>query len=112
MKYVKGLAALIILLGVGAALVWQFYLKDQAAFAKVATAYTAKMVCSCIFVAERELESCMTDFTEDITALDIEVKDHSGPSGQTRTVIARAPFGLSRDTASFEPGLGCALSRP
>lgn len=104
MKVVKAIFIVFIGLALIAGAVWQFYLKEQREFALVATAYSAKMVCSCRFVAERSMDSCLTDFTEDISALTIT------ENGNTITSIA--PLGLSSDTAAFESGLGCTLVKP
>ena len=71
MKVVKVLlitfGVMLVLIGVG----WQVWLKDQVAFARIATAYGAKQVCSCLHVAERPMDSCMDDFTTDISAVRI-----------------------------------------
>lgn len=117
MKFVKAIFAVLIVLALIAAAVWHFYLKEQRQFALVATAYSAKMICSCRFVAERSMDSCMSDFTEDVSQLDFEVIDHRTKKDDVtiklrRSVTASAPFGLSKDTAVFEPGLGCTLVKP
>jgi len=117
MKLVKAILILLAVLAVVFGLFWQFWLKDQVALAKVATAYGAKQVCSCLFVAGREMESCRTDFTQDISAISFEVKqsyttteDHATITQET--VRASALAGLISDTAQFEPGLGCTLVKP
>ena len=104
MKFVKAILGVLIVLALVAAAVWHFYLKEQREFALVATAYSAKMICSCRFVAERSMNSCMTDFTEDISALTI--------TENGTTITSKAPLGLSADTAAFESGLGCTLVKP
>lgn len=107
-----GLAALIM---IGAA-VWQFWLKQQVAFAKVATAYGAKQVCSCLFVAEREFDSCLGDFTTDVSQVNFSVSSsevtENGRSRTDNTVTADVLGGLVKNRARFEPGLGCTLERP
>jgi hypothetical protein len=104
MKVVKVLlitfAVMLVLIGVG----WQVWLKDQVAFARVATAYGAKQVCSCLHVAERPMDSCMDDFTTDISAVSI-VDD----GAVTRASVLG---GLVDAKARFEPGLGCTLVKP
>jgi hypothetical protein len=104
MKFVKVIFVLLVAAAISAGAFWQFYLKEQHAFAQLATAYSAKMVCSCRFVAEREMASCLGDFTDDISQLTITENDH--------TITSKAPLGLSKDMATFEPGLGCTLVRP
>lgn len=82
--------------------VWQFWLKEQMAFAQIATAYVAKQTCSCRFVAERSLESCLVDFTQDVSQLEVsEVPE--------RRAVKASALGLIVETASYRPGLGCAL---
>ncbi len=104
MKYVKALliAAAISTLIFGA--FWQFWLKDQIQFAKIGTAYGAKMVCSCRFVAGRPMESCRKDFTLDLSAINFSERDN--------TIKASVLGGLVKSEARFEPGLGCALVKP
>ena len=93
--FVLGLAALIALA------VWQFVLKGQISYARLATAYAAKQVCSCRFIGERSMQSCMGDFTSDISMLKVAQK------GQT--IVARAPYGLARAQARYSKVLGCAV---
>jgi len=107
-----GLAALIMIGGA----VWQFWLKEQVAFAQVATAYGAKQVCSCLFVAEREFDSCLGDFTEDVSQVNFAVSSsritENGRSRRDDTVTAEVFGGMIQNRARFEPGLGCTLERP
>ena len=101
MRLVKIFLVAGLFLALLAAGVWQFWLKEQRAFAQIATAYAAKQICSCRFVADRPMDSCLQDFTEDISALTIvETEQH---------ISARAPLGLSSDQARFETHLGCVL---
>ncbi|MEE9381153.1 MAG: hypothetical protein V3V03_07095 [Hyphomonadaceae bacterium] len=116
MKLVKVLLIVIAVLAIIAAGFWQFFLKDQIPYARVATAYGAKQVCSCRFVAEREMASCMGDFTLDISAVSFEVASsrvtENGTVATEDTVIASVLGGLIKSEARFEPGLGCALVKP
>ncbi|MDX1293473.1 MAG: hypothetical protein R3265_11745 [Hyphomonas sp.] len=101
MKRVKVLLILIgSLLAIGG-FTWQFWLKGQVEFAEISTAYTAKMVCSCLHVAERDLESCKQDFTVDVGAVSF--------SDDGETTRASVLGGLIRADARFAPGLGCTL---
>lgn len=104
MKFVKGAAVLIIVIGVAALLGWQFFLKDTLAQARVAVPYGAKMVCSCRFVAERPMDSCMQDFTEDLSAVSF--------TEDGETIRASVLGGWIKAEASHEPGLGCTLIPP
>ena len=113
MKSVKAvLITLLALIVIGGA-VWQFWFKQQVAFAQVATAYGAKQVCSCRFVAERALESCFGDFTEDVSAVSFKVSSsrvtENGVSAEEDTVTASVLGGLIKNRARFEPGLGCTV---
>jgi|GEM_PF-471580 len=113
MKSVKALLiALLVLVMIGGG-VWQFWLKQQVATAQIATAYGAKQVCSCQFVAERDLDSCLGDFTEDISAVSFSVSSSqvtkNGATTQSKTVTASVLGGLIRNQARFEPGLGCTV---
>ncbi|WP_300391399.1 hypothetical protein [Henriciella sp.] len=104
MKLVKILLVVVGLLAVSGALFWQIWLKEQVAYAKVATAYGAKMVCSCRFVAEREMSSCMEDFTEDLSAVSF-----SEGEDKIRTSVLG---GVVSAEARYENGLGCTLVKP
>ena len=104
MKLVKALVIIALVLGIGFGLFWQFWLKDQVAFAKVATAYGAKQVCSCLHVANRDMASCETDFTVDVSAISF--------ADANNTTTASVLSGLVSAKARYEPGLGCTLVKP
>ncbi|MEO0550827.1 MAG: hypothetical protein AAFZ91_12985 [Pseudomonadota bacterium] len=116
MKLVKGILILAAVLAFAAATIWQFWLKNQIEFAKITTAYSAKMVCSCQFVAERTFESCLGDFTEDISQVSFNVSSsrtlQDGEERAEDTITASALGGLVKNQARFEPGLGCTLVEP
>ena len=101
MKRVKVFAAVLAVLVIGGGIAWQVWLKDQVGYAKVATASGAKMVCSCRFVAGRDMDSCMRDFTEDVSAVSF--------SEDGQTITAGVLGGVVSATARHETGLGCAL---
>lgn len=101
MKLVKGFAVVLVGFAIIGALVWHFWLRDQVAYAQTATAYGAKMVCSCRFVAEREMDSCLKDFTVDISMVHFNESD-----GEVKASVLG---GLASSTAQFENGLGCTL---
>lgn len=101
MKHVKALLiGVAVLAGAGVA-AWHFWLREQAEFAQIASAYGAKMVCSCRFVAERPMESCLTDFTTDVSILRFNERNS--------TIRVSVPGGFIHSEASFSPGLGCTL---
>ena len=100
MRFAKAfliIAGVLAVLGFG---LWHFFLKDQVAFADVASAYVAKQTCSCVFVAERELASCLTDFTQDVSQLDVT---------QAEGRVTASALGLISSTAIHQPDLGCVL---
>ena len=101
MKFVKILIWVGLLLAVAAGAGWQFWLKPQQGFAVNATAYTAKQICSCRFVAKREMESCMGDFTANISRVTVTETENE--------ITSKAPYGLATNSARYEPGLGCTL---
>ena len=109
MKLIKPTLITLAALALIGAAAWQFFLNEQVAFGKVASAYAAKQICSCRFVSEREMESCKTDFTQDISVLTIE-ENYIDSTGRTdQSIVASAAWGLISEKAVFEPGLGCVL---
>lgn len=86
------------------ALVSALFLKDQMAFARIATAYAAKQTCSCLHVSGRSLQNCRTDYdAKDLARLAII------PSGET--VRASVLGGAISATAHHTPGFGCSIVR-
>lgn len=109
MKFAKSFVGIIVVLALAGAGIWHFWLKDQAAFGQVATAYAAKQICSCRFVSERDMESCKTDFTQDISQLKISEFIEELDTGETTQGVTASALGVISATASYEPGLGCVL---
>ena len=113
MKPVKTVLIVVFVLAIIGAGIWQFWLKQQIAFAQVATAYGAKQVCSCRFVATRETESCLVDFTADFGAVNFDVSSsrvtENGATRSDDTVTASVLGGLIKSRARYEAGLGCAV---
>ncbi len=101
MKTVKVLFGIVVIIGIIIAALWQFYLKNQVEYARIATAYGAKQVCSCRFIGERDMQSCKLDFTDNISALTITQRE--------TTITAKAPLGLASGRARYTPKLGCSL---
>lgn len=109
MKFAKAFLIVLAVLLVVGGLLWQFFLKEQVSFGQVASAYAAKQICSCRFVSEREMASCKTDFTQDISALTI-TETYIDPTGRAdQSITASALGGAISAKATFEPGLGCVL---
>ncbi|MEM6898572.1 MAG: hypothetical protein AAF583_02215 [Pseudomonadota bacterium] len=104
MKFSRLVLIILAALVVGGTALWQFFLKGQLAYADIASAYVAKQTCSCRFVGERELDSCLGDFTQDVSILDIR----EGGGAATQSITASA-LGIVSATAVHQPGLGCVL---
>lgn len=100
MKFIKVLAIIAVFIGVIGSGVWHFLIKDTYQIAKVATPFSAKSVCSCRFVAERSMESCLSDFTLDVSSFTFE---------ESETAITVSFSGWLPATALYTPGVGCAL---
>ena len=100
----KRILAVIVLaaLAGGSVYLWQAHLRAPIALAQIAAPYTAKSVCSCRFVAGRDMASCLQDFTVDVSALKIE-------DGPDRSVRSSALFGVISASAAYEDGYGCTL---
>ena len=101
MKFVKVFAIVLIALGLIAGAAWQLFLKEQIAFARTATGFSSKIMCSCRFVAERDRASCDTDFLTDISAVTFEESEDR--------VTASVLGGLVSSTAAYTEDLGCAV---
>ena len=71
-------------------------------YAQTATSYSARVVCSCRFVAGRSLEDCAKDKLEGMELVTL-VDDTAAKS-----VTARFPI-LASDTAVYREGYGCVL---
>ncbi|MEM8635393.1 MAG: hypothetical protein AAGF33_10495 [Pseudomonadota bacterium] len=104
MKFSRLVFITLAVIVLGSAALWQFFLKGQLAYADIASAYVAKQTCSCRFVAERELESCLGDFTQDVSILSVSEIESLGEAG-----IQASALGLISATAVHKPGGGCVL---
>lgn len=88
---------LAVVIGVG----WNFW-APATGYARAASAYSARVVCSCRFVAGRSLEDCEKDRLEGMELVTL-VGDNSAKS-----VTARFPL-LASETATYREGYGCVL---
>ena len=89
------IGALVLLLGIGA---WAG--RDSYATARIGTTYVAKQTCSCLFVAQRPIDSCSRDFAaEALRPLDVVVSENN--------VTVSALGGLIAARSQFETGFGC-----
>lgn len=94
MLLLAGLAVLLVAVG--------FAARGPLAYADIATAYAAKMTCSCRMVSGRSMDSCMADFPEDARA-QISVAENG------TQFESRALFGAFKAAAVYEDGYGCRL---
>ena len=80
------------------------YVTPARAYAHAATSYSARVACSCRFVAGRSLEDCEKDKLAGMEFVTL-VEDPS-----TRTVTARFPL-IAVDNATYREGFGCVLEK-
>jgi hypothetical protein len=78
-------------------------MRDDVAYAQIATGYAAKTTCSCRHVSGRTLESCIADFPEDARS-NIQIEEDGD------RVRASVLFGAIDAEAVYEHGFGCALA--
>ncbi len=94
------LAAVVVLL---LALGWYFR-APIAGYAGVSTAYSARVACSCRFVAGRDLEDCGKDRLAGMELVTLT------ENVEAKSVTARFPL-VASDTASYREGYGCVLQK-
>ena len=101
----SGRGWLVLLVLVGALLAAGWYFREPAqGYVQTATAYSARVACSCRFVAGRNLEDCEKDKLAGMELVTL-VEDVDAQS-----VTARFPL-LSDDTAIYREGYGCVLEK-
>lgn len=83
----------------GAALAFR---TEIAGYGSIASAYTARVACSCRFVAGRPLDDCAKDKLAGMEAVTL-VEDV-----ETKSVTARFPL-VASATATYRKGYGCVL---
>ena len=76
--------------------------RDQVTYARIATGYAAKQLCSCVHVSGRTLESCMADYPED-------VRSNIRISTDGDSVRASVLFGAIGSEATFDGEYGCRI---
>lgn len=95
-----GLFGLTLAVAVGAVIL--VYREPIAGNSAAATAYSARVACSCRFVAGRSLEDCEKDLLAGMELVMLSEDE------ETRTVSATIPF-VNSDSASYREGYGCVL---
>jgi hypothetical protein len=95
-------AILLLLVGlIGAGGVW-FINSDQGKGLQIGVNYTAKTLCSCLFVQEREMPACYADMIGPVQNLPVEI------DAEAKTVRVSI-FGVLSGEAAFSEGRGCTL---
>lgn len=92
----------LIALGLGGA-AWAFR-EPINGYGSIASAYSARVACSCRFVAGRSLDDCGKDKLTGMEAVTL-VEDV-----ETRSVTARFPL-VAEATATYREGYGCVLEK-
>ncbi|WP_296675143.1 hypothetical protein [Novosphingobium sp.] len=88
------------MLALAAALAW--FWQPLNGYARVGTAYGARVACSCRFEGGRSLGDCRKDFEDGMQL--IMLSENSA----AKSVTARFPL-LASDTATYREGEGCRL---
>ena len=89
-----------IVVGLAAAL-W-FWRAPIAGYTGAGTAYSARVACSCRFVAGRDLKDCAKDRLAGMELVSLS------EDAEERSVTARFPL-IASDTARYREGYGCVL---
>ena len=97
----RGIWILLIIAAVLAAAAWYFRTPAQG-YAQTAAAYSARVACSCRFVAGRSLDDCKKDKLAGMEL--VTLSDDPG----AKSVTARFPL-IASDTARYREGYGCVL---
>ena len=98
-RWGMGLLALIALGVGGAAMAFRTEIRG---YGSIASAYSARVACSCRYVAGRPLEDCAKDKLAGMEAVTL-VEDE-----EARSVTARFPL-VTSATATYRKGYGCVL---
>lgn len=96
--WVGALVGGVALVGAGA-----FAAQEPIGYAKMATGFGAKQMCSCLHVSARPLESCMGDFPP-------EARGAVNISEDGEAVRASVLFGAISSTAVYEEEFGCRIT--
>ena len=98
-RYALWLLAIMALAAGGAA--WAFR-EPIICYSTIASAYSARVACSCRFVAGRSLDDCAKDRLAGMEAVTL------AEDAEARSVTARFPL-IASATATYRKGYGCVL---
>ncbi|OGS49617.1 MAG: hypothetical protein A3J40_07385 [Erythrobacter sp. RIFCSPHIGHO2_12_FULL_63_10] len=93
---------MLVLVG-GTGLGW-YYRAPAQGYANISAAYSARVACSCRFVAGRGIKDCAKDKLEGMELVTL-IEDEAAQS-----VTARFPL-LASETATYRKGYGCVLQK-
>ncbi|MDZ4276234.1 MAG: hypothetical protein U0995_09355 [Erythrobacter sp.] len=98
-----GLWLLVLIFAALGAAVWAFR-EPINGYGSIASAYSARVACSCRFVAGRSLDDCTKDKLAGMEAVTLS----DDPA--TQSVTARFPL-VADATATYRKGYGCVLEK-
>lgn len=99
----RGWWIMVLVLAGGAGVAWHYRAPMQG-YANVSAAYSARVACSCRFVAGRSIEDCAKDKLAGMELVSL-VEDV-----EAQSVTARFPL-LASETATLRDGYGCVLQK-
>ncbi len=99
----RGWWVLFAVVAILAVLAW-FYRAPIFGYTQTAAAYSARVACSCHYVAGRSLDDCAKDKLSGMELVTLKSNDDA------KSVTARFPL-LASDTAYYREGYGCVLER-
>ena len=79
-----------------------YAVREPYTYARVATSYAAKQLCSCLHVSGRTMESCMAEFPQD-------ARGQFSVTSTGNTVHASVMFNAISADAVYEEEYGCRL---
>lgn len=79
-----------------------FAMREDLAYARIATGFAAKQTCSCLHVSGRPLESCLGDFPED-------ARQQLSISDDANVTRASVLFGAISAEARYDGAYGCVI---
>ena len=77
------------------------------AIVQIGSAYIAKQVCSCVFVAQRAEASCRAEFKPEIDSFTVVI-DRGAPAAAGRVTASLGPVVAE---ATFSAPFGCVITR-